>query len=300
MSTIKQAEEYVIGLATKMTDVSLKEFFTIVHDKFYTDVDIGFMEYFLSLVQHEGEFIVPHQKLIEYGVATSKQSSNISQRLIKLCLTEDEDYQVMDVHELRIQGGTSIKHQYMLTPEAFKLCLMRSLRRGNQLVDPVIYANYFLLLEKIHYLFIMYEKVHSEYLRENLSKENKDLLDNVKGLREDNTVLKLDMEQVKHMNERLLELAEKQDIKLDDMTTEVVELKEDVNELTTEVTDLTEDVDDLKDIVYDTNDQINTIMEMQAPKAGADVDPMFLRTGRTACGCQWQTIHCYRDASPTT
>jgi len=36
----------------------------------------------------------------------------------------------------------------LLTPEAFKKCLMRAQRRPKQKVDPVIYCDYYLLLEK--------------------------------------------------------------------------------------------------------------------------------------------------------
>jgi hypothetical protein len=34
------------------------------------------------------------------------------------------------------------------TPEAFKTCLMRSRKYPNQTIDPVVYCDYYLLLEK--------------------------------------------------------------------------------------------------------------------------------------------------------
>jgi hypothetical protein len=46
----------------------------------------------------------------------------------------------------------------MLTPESFKKCLMRAQRRPNQTVDPVVYCNYYLLLEKTYKLYTDYEK----------------------------------------------------------------------------------------------------------------------------------------------
>jgi len=36
----------------------------------------------------------------------------------------------------------------MLTPEAFKNCLMRARKYPNQKVDPKVYSRYYLLLEK--------------------------------------------------------------------------------------------------------------------------------------------------------
>ena len=106
------------------------------------------LEYFLELTTQEGEFVVHHEKLIEYGVMTSIKSSHVKVKLDALELVENIDYSLLpDVWQLRPQGGTSIKKIYMLTPEAFKKCLMRAQRRPRQKVDPVVYCDYYLLLE---------------------------------------------------------------------------------------------------------------------------------------------------------
>ena len=55
------------------------------------------------------------------------------------------------------------KHYY-LTPRAFKICLMRARRYTNQPIDPVIYCDYYLLLEKIYKLYTDYERTYSEKL----------------------------------------------------------------------------------------------------------------------------------------
>jgi len=65
--------------------------------------------------------------LIEYGVAASAQSCNIKKRLESLGLEEGLEYQLIDIYEPVKQGGFSKKKVYMLTPEAFKKCLMRAL-----------------------------------------------------------------------------------------------------------------------------------------------------------------------------
>jgi len=46
----------------------------------------------------------------------------------------------------------------MLTPEAFKTCLMRARKYSNQTVDPKIYSKYYLLLESTYKLYTDYEK----------------------------------------------------------------------------------------------------------------------------------------------
>jgi hypothetical protein len=72
-------------------------------------------------------------------------------------LVEAEDYQLQDVLQNLPQGGRP-KKVYMLTPEAFKKCLMRAQRRPKQKVDPVVYCDYYLLLEKTYKLYTDYEK----------------------------------------------------------------------------------------------------------------------------------------------
>jgi hypothetical protein len=115
------------------------------------------MKYFLELTENEGEFVVHHEKLIEYGIMTSKQSSHVKVKLDALNLVEDIDYLLTDICE-QVQSGTKHTKVYKLTPEAFKTCLLRSRRYPNQKVDPQIYAKYYLLLEKTYKLYTDYEK----------------------------------------------------------------------------------------------------------------------------------------------
>jgi hypothetical protein len=131
------------------------------------------MEYFLKLTENEGEFIVHHKKLIEYGIMSSKQSWAVKQKLDALGLVEDEEYLLQDVLE-QVQSGIKYKKIYMLTPEAFKKCLMRAQRRPNQTVDPVVYCDYYLLLEKTYKLYTDYEKqLLNNQLEQNLTERSK-------------------------------------------------------------------------------------------------------------------------------
>jgi hypothetical protein len=98
------------------------------------------MDFFLELTEREKEFRVHHDKLVEYGVMTSNQSSDVAKKLAKLELAENEDYLLRHVSE-QVESGTKHSKVYYLTPGAFKLCLMRAQRRASQPVDPVIYAS---------------------------------------------------------------------------------------------------------------------------------------------------------------
>jgi hypothetical protein len=90
---------------------------------------------------------------------SSKQSWAVKEKLDALGLVEDEEYNLQDVLQ-QWKGARGIKHKkiYMLTPEAFKKCLMRAQRRPKQQVDPVVYCDYYLLLEKTYKLYTDYEK----------------------------------------------------------------------------------------------------------------------------------------------
>ena len=154
-----EQQEFIKSLVDSKTKITMKDFFKTIHSKFYSKQDISFMEYFLKLTENEGEFIVHHEKLIEYGIMSSKQSNHIKEKLDVLRLVEDEDFSYVfpDVRENLSSGGRP-KKVYMLTPEAFKTCLMRSRKYPNQTVDPTIYSKYYLLLEKTYKLYTDYKK----------------------------------------------------------------------------------------------------------------------------------------------
>ena len=104
-------QEYIQSLTQQETKLSLEEFFKDIHKRFYPTQDISFMKYFLELTQHENEFIVHHEKLIEYGIVSSKRSSNIKDRLDALGLVENEEYLLLDIQQ-QVQSGTKYTKVY--------------------------------------------------------------------------------------------------------------------------------------------------------------------------------------------
>ncbi len=142
---------YIDHIVDTNREIVLHDFVKELHDQFYDEIDIGCMDDFLEIdkEENEGQFIVHHQKLIDYGVATSGRSANIKDRLKSLGLEQDTDYRLLDVQQPVKQGGYINKKLYMLTPEAFFLALQRAQRRKNQTKDPAIYAKYFQFLQKV-------------------------------------------------------------------------------------------------------------------------------------------------------
>lgn len=148
------AKTFAINLGQAMVKVTMHQFFNQIHFLFYPKHDISFMEYFLELTKHEDEFVVHHDKLIEYGIMTSFESSDVEKKLAQLGLIESQDYQC----------GHTINKVYLLTPDAFKKSLMRAQRLPNHSVDPIIYCNHYLILEKIVKLYSDYKHAYSTKL----------------------------------------------------------------------------------------------------------------------------------------
>ncbi len=107
--------QFIHTLIATNADLALREFTQRLHDEFYSEIDISFMDQFLELSEeaNEGQFIVPHQKLVEYGIATSSRSSNIGDRLTSLGLIKDQDYRLLVSQQPVKQGGFTTSNKYM-------------------------------------------------------------------------------------------------------------------------------------------------------------------------------------------
>ncbi len=157
-SKFLSAKQEAISMGDSLKKMSLEEFFIHYHGKYYQTIDISFMEYFLKIIEHEGEFVISHLKLKEYGVTTSTKINDVKERIDKLELIEGEDF---ELREVKTKAGR-IAHRYYLTPDAFKLCLTKAQKYGDNEVDPKIYNQYFILLEKINKLYSIYQSTYSE------------------------------------------------------------------------------------------------------------------------------------------
>jgi hypothetical protein len=194
-------QEFIQQLIQQETKMSLEEFFKDIHERFYPSQDISFMEYFLELTEHEGEFIVHHEKLVEYGIMSSKQSYHVKVKLDALGLVEGEEYRLTDICEPVLQGGYSTKKVYTLTPEAFKTCLMRARKYPGQTVDPAIYSKYYLLLEKTYKLYTDYEK---QLLNRQLEQKDQQLEQKDQQLEQNQQQLEEERQYNLNIQERLL------------------------------------------------------------------------------------------------
>ena len=162
MVAITLIKQYIDNLVNNLHKISLNEFFVEFHKQFCPEKDISFMEYFLELCdKNEDEFDIPHTKLIEYGVMTSERSSVVKEKLDSLGLEIGVNYTLQDVLQ-RGNSGAQYSKVYKLNNKSFKICLMRAQRRPNQPVDPIIYANYYMLLEEVHKYYCMFQLAYDQ------------------------------------------------------------------------------------------------------------------------------------------
>ena len=162
--------EILDELIIKYSNMKLVTFLkthTLINAKLIKDINsmqedyndfIEFIDEFLELVS-KNECRIHHNLIQKYGVLSLKSGSFDIKKLIKQNeFEENKDYVVINVKELRPQGGRSNKNDYYLHPHAFKICLIRSLKTKK-------YMKYYLLLEKcIKYYNDYQSKLKEKYI----------------------------------------------------------------------------------------------------------------------------------------
>ncbi len=161
MDAYELAEQYAISRGVGLYKITLLEFSEQIKEFIYPDIDMSFKDYFLEIISHGDKFEIPHSKLVEYGVMSSTRSSAVLEKLMNYDMVEGKHFKVQDVKKRGKSGGTKSK-LYMLTPDAFKICLIKSKRFTGQRVDPMVYLYYFLLLEKTDKWYNLYQLTYSE------------------------------------------------------------------------------------------------------------------------------------------
>jgi len=221
--TVEEYNTYLVDSASQQ-QINIIDYVKEVN-KIKYNIDISFIDEFIELVSKD-ECCIHHNMLQKYGISNMKGGT----RDVKIILEqnnfiENEDYLLRNVPE-QLSSGTKYKNEYYLSPEAFKICLMRS-------KNTKIYAKYYLLLEKCVKYYNDYQiELNKKYiikLKNKIDKkDNKicSLEEKMNKILEDNREI---IERSKKMESQLNETLDKLDItndKLDDATEEL----EDVNE----------------------------------------------------------------------
>ena len=97
----------------------------------------------------ENKCNIPHMMLEKYGVLKITSSSDVKRKLDNFYLIENMDYIVSNL-TINTSSGKKYKNEYLLSPYAFKLCLIRSKNTKE-------YAKHFLNIEKLFFLYYQYQ-----------------------------------------------------------------------------------------------------------------------------------------------
>jgi len=233
-------QEFSLELASNKVKCNINEFFKMIQSNFYKELDISFMDYFLSLIAKKNEFCVDHIKLQEYKVInTNNKSSDILRALNQFNLEENVDYLLRNVAQ-QSESSRGIKYakEYKLTPKAFKLCLIRA-------KNSKIYANYYLMLEEVFYY---YKEYQTEYQNQLLSMKDDKIDKQTDKIDEQTKKIDHLINQNKNLQKDvndLLGYARDTKEKLD-------ETEEELNDIHDKFDDLHDKVDDMKEAFEDT------------------------------------------------
>jgi polyhydroxyalkanoate synthesis regulator protein len=159
-------EEYNQTLIGEKILLTAREYIIQVNERFFV-CDIEFMDEFMELCKSD-EFCIPHSFLLKYGVVLTDRSNDIKKCIDRNKLTENEDYLLRHVAQRDITHGGSNKKSYMLTPDAFKMCLIRAKNTRK-------YAKYYLFLEKALNYYDKYQRGLTESYNIELTEINIEL-----------------------------------------------------------------------------------------------------------------------------
>ena len=236
-------KEFNNSLVQDFRNIDYTIYFKEAHKQCFPKVNLSFMDYFISLATQDELFVVPHEKLIEYGVITTKKSSDILRCLVQHELEENIDFTVRHIAQQDRKHGGSNKIVYIVTQDAFKMCLMRAKNSKE-------YAKYYLLLEKVHGFYHQYVGLYNAKVSSIKDDKIDTLTCETKELRN-----KVD-EQTKKINDLLS--------RTDHIIEQNDNLSIDNTYLTSKVDQLEETVDDVRDAFRETLDDRNPRPESPA------------------------------------
>jgi hypothetical protein len=225
-----------------------------------------FASQFLSWVDTPNEFCIPHTELSNYGVLSDKIKDKDSSRIKKFfndthSYVEGVDYII--VEETVVNNGLKgqrVKKTYMMTPDVFKMCLLRCNKSRK-------YADYYLILEKVFVYYHRYEKAYLNFL----CSGKDDKIDKQTAMIEEQT-RKMD-EQTRKMDEQTLQInallgfatEAKEDAKVAKADAEIIKEKLDDAHDRLDVQDAK--IDTIKDLLLETADNSIVPFEKETKRA---------------------------------
>jgi hypothetical protein len=154
--TASEIKAFNEKLVVENVDITILDYVKLLNNKFY-HIAIDFIDDFIDLVDKEG-FVINHEMLFKYEILAKTSATNVLNSLNSYELEEHMDYELT---KQLPDHGTTNKHIFMLTTDAFKIICIRSKNTKK-------FVKYYLLLEKSINYYSHYEKLKLEKrLKEN-------------------------------------------------------------------------------------------------------------------------------------
>ena len=132
------AQTFNQKLVDENVEINIIDYVKLLNNESY-HIDISFVDDFICLIGKD-EFCISHDMLYKYGVLSDHNTAHVKTMMEQYKFVIGVDFLVNTKFSGNPKGGKP-QYNYLLHPDAFKLCLMKS-----QKTD--IYAKYYILLEK--------------------------------------------------------------------------------------------------------------------------------------------------------
>ena len=178
-------------LIKKNYNLKIIDYIKLIHNKFNNEIDLTFMDYFMSYIDKEETFCInakmyyvfktiitkklKNEEIVEddKDINSYKQSSNdINKTLNRSNLIEGSNFLLRHVSQQASKHGGNNKKIYLLTPNSFKKLLLDIYEHDVR----IVFIDYYIFLEKCIKLYDMYQyKLQDNYNIKLLSQKDKEI-----------------------------------------------------------------------------------------------------------------------------
>ena len=158
MSSKMQIQNFNQKLIDENVEITIIDYVKLLNYEVY-HIDITFINDLLLLIDKD-ECCISHDMLFKYGILNEHDTSHIKRLFEQYNFIENVHY-TTNPEDGGIKKGYKQQITYMLHPDAFKKCLIRSLKTDKC-------ADYFLLLEKCIKYYNEYQLLNMQYKMNNI------------------------------------------------------------------------------------------------------------------------------------
>ena len=158
MSSKMQIQNFNQKLIDENVEITIIDYVKLLNYDVY-HIDITFVNDLLLLI-YEDECCIHHDMLYKYGVLSEHDTHDVKRLFEQYKFIENEQY-IINREDVGNKKVGRPQLTYMLHPDAFKKCLISSLKTDK-------YADYYILLEKCIKHYNEYQLLNMQYKMNNI------------------------------------------------------------------------------------------------------------------------------------